>query len=75
MDILTTYPSVIYHVYLKSGELQLIDNPVYLPDPSAIDRIEEPVIKCRIISDLSEYRGAESVYPLGKYSMCPILSA
>ena len=49
MDILTTYPSVIYHVYLKSGELQLIDNPVYLPDPSAIDRIEEPVIKCRIM--------------------------
>ncbi|MBO5643654.1 MAG: elongation factor 4 [Lentisphaeria bacterium] len=49
MDILTTYPSVIYHVYLKSGELQYIDNPVYLPDPSAIDRIEEPVIKCRIM--------------------------
>lgn len=35
----------------------------------------DKIIKCRIISDLSEYRGAESVYPLGKYSMCPILSA
>lgn len=32
-------------------------------------------IKCRIIAGLSEYCNAESVYPLGKYSMCPILSA
>jgi len=30
---------------------------------------------CRIIKGLSEIRGSESVYPLGKYSMCPILSA
>lgn len=35
----------------------------------------EAVRKLRIIKDLSEYRGAESVYPEGKYSMCPILSA
>ena len=31
--------------------------------------------KLRIIKKLSEYRGTESVYPSGKYSMCPILSA
>lgn len=31
--------------------------------------------KCRVIKALSEYRGAESLYPLGKYSMAPILSA
>ena len=30
---------------------------------------------CKIIKQLSEYRNAESVYPCGKYSMCPILSA
>lgn len=35
----------------------------------------EAVRKLRIIKNLSEYRGAESVYPEGKYSMCPILSA
>ena len=35
----------------------------------------EAVRKLRIIKDLSKYRGAESVYPEGKYSMCPILSA
>ena len=31
--------------------------------------------KCRIIKNLSEYRKAESIYPLGQYSMCPIISA
>ena len=31
--------------------------------------------KCRIISKLSEYRGAESIYPLGQYSFAPIVSA
>ena len=31
--------------------------------------------KFRISKKTSEYRGAESVYPLGNYSMCPILSA
>lgn len=30
---------------------------------------------CKIIKGLSEMRNAESVYPFGKYSMCPILSA
>jgi len=30
---------------------------------------------CKIIKQVSEYRNAESVYPEGKYSMCPILSA
>jgi len=49
MDIIATYPSVIYHVYLKSGEMREIDNPVFLPDPSAVDRIEEPVIHCRLM--------------------------
>lgn len=35
----------------------------------------EEVKKCRIIKKLSEYRDAESVYPMGQYSMAPILSA
>lgn len=30
---------------------------------------------CRIVKDLSEYREAETVRPLGKYSMCPLLTA
>lgn len=32
-------------------------------------------IRCRINKQVSEYRGAESVFPIGKYSMAPILSA
>jgi len=50
MDIIATYPSVIYHVYLKNGEKLNVDNPVHLPDPSAIDRIEEPMIRSKIMT-------------------------
>jgi hypothetical protein len=32
-------------------------------------------IKCRIVKNLSEYRNAETVRPLGQYSLCPLLSA
>ena len=39
------------------------------------DTRTEEVKKCRIIKKLSEYRGSESVYPMGQYSMAPILSA
>ncbi len=49
MDIISTYPSVIYHVYMKSGEMLCIDNPVFMPDPAGVDRIEEPVIDCHIM--------------------------
>lgn len=35
----------------------------------------DEIIKCRINKKTSEYRNTESVYPLGRYSMCPILSA
>ncbi|MCF7790854.1 MAG: translation elongation factor 4 [Victivallales bacterium] len=50
MDIISTYPSVIYYVYLKDGKLEKIDNPINLPDVTKIDRIEEPVIKADILS-------------------------
>ena len=49
MDIIATYPSVIYHVYLKDGSMKMVDNPVYMPDPSIIDRIEEPMIEANIM--------------------------
>ena len=49
MDIIATYPSVIYHVYLKDGSMVEVDNPVYLPDPSGIDRIEEPLIVAHLM--------------------------
>ncbi|HSA03752.1 MAG TPA: translation elongation factor 4, partial [Candidatus Paceibacterota bacterium] len=42
MDIIATYPSVIYRVKMTNGELKTIDNPVFLPEPTLIDFIEEP---------------------------------
>lgn len=39
------------------------------------DTRTEEVKRCRIIKKLSEYRGAESIYPMGQYSMAPIISA
>ncbi|MCX8037759.1 MAG: translation elongation factor 4 [Candidatus Sumerlaeia bacterium] len=56
VNILTTTPSVIYHVYLNSGEKIEIDNPSKLPNVSAIDRIEEPIVTATIILP-SQYLG------------------
>ena len=50
MDIIATYPSVIYHVFLKNGEMINVDNPVHLPDVTFIDRIEEPMIRSHIMT-------------------------
>ncbi len=50
MDIILTYPSVIYHVYLKNGQMIHLDNPIQLPDLTEIDRIEEPIIKAQLIA-------------------------
>ena len=49
MDIITTYPGVIYQVYLTNGERVEVDNPAHLPDPSQIDHIEEPKVNAYII--------------------------
>ena len=49
MDIIATYPSVIYKVLKTNSEILDVDNPVFLPDPSVIDHIEEPYVKAFII--------------------------
>ena len=48
VDIISTYPSVIYKVEKVNGEAIEVDNPINLPDPSAIERILEPTIKATI---------------------------
>ena len=48
MNLITTSPSVIYHCYLKTGDMIKIDNPSRLPDVSKIERIEEPFINATI---------------------------
>jgi GTP-binding protein LepA len=49
LDIITTYPAVIYRVFLTSGEMLELDNPTKMPEPTTIEHIEEPVIKAHLI--------------------------
>jgi GTP-binding protein LepA len=49
VDIISTTPSVIFKVLQSDGKWIEVDNPVKLPDPSAIERIEEPMIKAIVI--------------------------
>jgi GTP-binding protein LepA len=48
VDIISTYPSVVYHVVKQGGDLIEVDNPVNLPDPGTIVEIREPTIKASI---------------------------
>jgi GTP-binding protein LepA len=56
MDIIATYPSVVYRVTLTDGTVKEVDNPAYLPEPTYIDHIEEPIVKAFIICP-NEYIG------------------
>jgi GTP-binding protein LepA len=49
MDIIATYPSVIYRVMMTDGVTKEIDNPAFLPDVTFIEWIEEPTVKAFII--------------------------
>ncbi|NCC53667.1 MAG: elongation factor 4, partial [Spartobacteria bacterium] len=49
LDLITTYPSVIYNVHKKDGTVEEVDNPIHMPDPSIIDHIEEPIVRAFII--------------------------
>ncbi len=49
MDIIATYPSVIYEVAKRNGEVIHVDNPTHLPDPSHIEEIREPVVKAFLL--------------------------
>lgn len=69
MDILLTYPSVIYKVYLRDGTMKEIDNPLYMPDASEIEHIEEPMIKANIISP-TEYMGPIMNLIMEKRGLC-----
>ncbi len=57
LDIITTAPSVSYHVYTTKGEMMEISNPVNLPPVVEIDRMEEPWVKVEIYTP-PEYVGS-----------------
>ncbi|HET9133846.1 MAG TPA: translation elongation factor 4 [Gemmatimonadales bacterium] len=56
LDLITTVPTVEYHVYLADGSMVPVENPSDLPDPASIVRIEEPYVKARIMAP-QEYIG------------------
>ena len=57
LDLVTTVPSVEYHVYRTDGEKELVENPALMPESVVIQRIEEPYVKARIMCP-TEYIGA-----------------
>ena len=50
LDLVTTLPSVIYHVYKNDGTMVKVDNPHNYPDPNHIEHAEEPYVKVSIIA-------------------------
>jgi GTP-binding protein LepA len=56
LDLLSTVPTVEFHVFLTDGTMMLLESPSLLPDPATIERIEEPVVKARIMAP-AEYIG------------------
>ena len=57
LKLITTAPSVIYHVYKTNGEMIRIDNPSNLPPTTEIEHIEEPYVKATVIVP-NDYVGA-----------------
>jgi GTP-binding protein LepA len=56
LDLVTTVPSVEYHVYKEDGTMELIENPSLMPHGSTVNRVEEPYVRARIMSP-AEYIG------------------
>jgi GTP-binding protein LepA len=57
LDLISTVPNVEYHVQKTDGTTEAIENPSLMPHGSAIERIEEPFVKARILAP-AEYIGA-----------------
>ena len=57
LNLITTAPTVIYKVYLKDNKVMDVENPALMPDPTKIEKIEEPYVTVSIHSP-SEYLGA-----------------
>jgi GTP-binding protein LepA len=65
MNVITTVPNVSYNIYDKQGNGREIHNPGGMPDPTLIDRIEEPYIRASVITR-TDYIGPIMSLCLGK---------
>ncbi len=50
LELITTTPSVIYHIYRTDGTMTTLDNPTNMPSPMEIDYMEEPMVKASIMT-------------------------
>lgn len=57
LSLITTAPTVIYEAYLRNGQKVQIDNPTKMPDPTTVDRLEEPYIRAALHTP-NEYVGS-----------------
>jgi GTP-binding protein LepA len=48
LDLITTAPSVVYHVFMNDGEKRVIENPARMPATNTVDRVEEPIFRVTI---------------------------
>jgi len=56
IDLITTAPSVVYHIHMRDGTMQELHNPADMPDMTHVDHLEEPRIKATILVP-DEYLG------------------
>lgn len=56
LDLITTAPSVVYHIHMKDGSVEELHNPADMPDLTYVDHVEEPRIKATIMVP-DEYLG------------------
>ncbi len=57
LDLISTVPNVEYHVHKTDGTVDVVENPSLMPHGSAVDHIEEPYVKARVLAP-AEYIGA-----------------
>ncbi len=50
MDIIATYPSVVYQVHMTDGTVKQVDNPAFMPDVTYIETVMEPIVKAFVIT-------------------------
>ena len=69
LDIITTSPSVVYRFHLRNGDLIEVDNPAKYPDPTFIDRVEEPFVRSHVVIP-NDYLGPMMALAMEKRGQC-----
>ncbi|MCH9626910.1 MAG: Elongation factor 4 [Chlamydiales bacterium] len=69
ISVITTAPSVVYHVILRDGTVVTVDNPAHYPDPAMIEKVDEPWVVAHILIP-SDYLGAVMNLGMEKRGEC-----